>query len=109
MCVWLNSTPGVLAQIMVSTPKVLSRPEMSLEGQRNIPVPDLTESQAARLAGVFDEQRDEVQERLTSVDGPRRILDEAVAEVLGMDAEEVAVARRELASEPAITARRYGE
>lgn len=109
MCVWLNSTPGVLAQIMVSTPKVLSRPEMSLEGQRNIPVPDLTESQAARLAGVFDEQRDAVQERLTSVDGPRRILDEAAAEVLGMDAEEVAVARRELASEPAITARRYGE
>ena len=109
MCVWLNSTPGVLAQIMVSTPKVLSRPNMSLEGQRNIPVPDLTESQAARLAGVFDDQRDAVQERLTSVDGPRRVLDEAAAEVLGMDAEEVAVARRELAAEPAITGRRYGE
>ena len=109
MCVWLNSTPGVLAQIMVSTPKVLSRPNMSLEGQRNIPVPDLTEGQAARLAGVFDDQRDEVQERLTSVDGPRRVLDEAAAEVLGMDADEVAVARRELAAEPAITGRRYGE
>lgn len=109
MCVWLNSTPGVLAQIMVSTPKVLSRPEMSLEGQRSIPVPDLTGEQAARLAAVFDDQRDAVQERLTSVDGPRRILDEAVALVLGMDTDEVAVARRELAAEPAITARRYGE
>lgn len=50
-----------------------------------------------------------MQERLTSVDGPRRVLDEAAAEVLGMDADEVAVARRELAAEPAITGRRYGE
>ena len=109
MCVWLNSTPGLLAQIMVSTPNVLSRPRLSIDGQRRIPVPDLTEGQAARLAGVFDDQRDAVQERLTSVDGPRRVLDEAAAEVLGMDAEEVAVARRELAAEPAITGRRYGE
>ena len=109
MCVWLNSTPGVLATLISATPKKLVYPQMSLKGQRSIPVPDFTESQAARLAGVFDEQRDAVQERLTSVDGPRRILDEAAAEALGMDAEEVAVARRELASEPAITARRYGE
>ena len=109
VCVWLNSTPGVLAQIRVSTPKVLSRPNMSLGGQRSIPVPDLTEDQTLRLAGVFDGQRDAVQERLTSVDGPRRILDEAVSEVLGLGGEEVATARLELAAEPAVTARRYGE
>ena len=109
VCVWLNSTLGVLAQMSVSTPKVLSRPDMSLEGQRSIPVPDLTEGQILRLAEVFDGQRGAVQERLTSVDGPRRILDEAVSEVLGLGGEEVATARRELAAEPAVTARRYGE
>jgi len=109
MCVWLNSTPGVLATLISATPKKLVYPQMSLEGQRSIPVPDLTGEQAARLAGVFDDQQDAVQERLTSVDGPRRVLDEAAAEVLGMDAEEVAIARRELAAEPAITGRRYGE
>ena len=109
MCVWLNSTPGVLATLISATPKKLVYPQMSLGGQRNIPVPDLTESQILRLAGVFDGQRDAVQERLTSVDGPRRILDEAVSEVLGLGGEEVATARRELAAEPAVTARRYGE
>ena len=109
MSVWFNSTMGVLAQISVSTPKVLSRPDMSLEGQRSIPVPDLTEGQTLRLAEVFDRRRDDVQERLTSVDGPRRLLDEAVSEVLGLDEEEVSTARRELAAEPAVTARRYGE
>ena len=109
MCVWLNSTPGVLAQIMVSTPRLLSRPDMSLEGQRSILVPDLDGGQAARLAEVFDDQQDAGQQRLTDVDGPRRVLDEAVAEVLGLDSDEITVARRELAAEPSITARRHGE
>ena len=109
VCVWLNSTPGVLATLISATPKKLVYPQMSLEGQRNIPVPDLTEGQTLRLAEVFDRCRDDVQERLTSVDGPRRILDEAVSEVLGLDEEEVSTARRELAAEPAVTARRYGE
>ena len=109
MCVWLNSTPGVLAQIMVSTPRLLSRPNMPLGGQKSIPVPDLDGGQAARLAEVFDDQQDAVQQRLTAVDGPRRVLDEAVAEVLGLDSDEITVARRELAAEPSITARRHGE
>ncbi len=109
MCVWLNSTPGVLAQIMVSTPRLLSRPNMSLEGQRRIPVPDLEGGQAARLAEVFDDQQDAVQQRLTAVDGPRRVLDEAVSKVLGLDSREIDVARRELAAEPQITNKRHGE
>ena len=107
VCVWLNSTPGVLAQIFVSTPKILSRPQMSLEGQRRIPVPDLTAEQTGWLSVVFDDYKDTMQERLSVVDGPRRDLDETVAWIIGIDVDDVKAARRELAREPAITGRRY--
>ena len=107
VCVWLNSTPGVLAQIFVSTPKMLSRPQMSIEGQRRIPVPDLTEEQIGWLSVVFDDYKDTMQERLSVVDGPRRDLDETVAWIIGIDVDDVKAARRELAREPAITGRRY--
>ena len=108
MCVWLNSTPGVLAQIVNSNPRVLSRPNMPLDGQRRIPVPFLPEGELQHLAFVFDQQKNDVQDRLRVADShPRKVLDNAVASVLGVTSTVFDVARRELAREPAITGKRY--
>jgi len=54
VCVWLNSTPGMLAQLFCSNFKKLVYPNMSIEGQRKIPIPDLTPAQTDHLAAIFN-------------------------------------------------------
>jgi len=107
-CVWLNCTLGILAQMLVASPKILSRIDMSLEGQRNIPVPDMTATQIDQLADVFDQYAEVKQDRFRYADSPARTaLDAAIAEVLNIPKHEIDQARRELAKEPAITGKRY--
>ena len=104
-CVYLNSTVGVLAQIWTSSPKVLERPVMPLEGTRNIPIPDLTGSQAARLARVFEDlaERPLKAFRDSDDDAVRVQLDAAVCETLDWDIKKVEEARSALVAEPSVT------
>ena len=105
MCVYLNSTMGILAQIWVSTPKVFGRPAMSLSDMRNVPVPDLEEAQVAALADHFQRVADRPLLRLRDQEGDlvRASLDEMVCETMGWDREEIEKARFALAAEPSVT------
>lgn len=108
LCVWLNSTPGVLAQIIRSTPNALRRVNMSIEGQRNIPVPDFTPGQIDHLAQVYEDEKGRNQQRLSDPAAPGRVvLDDAVAEALGIAKSLMKQVRKELSKEPAITNEQY--
>lgn len=106
MCVLLNSTPRILAAMTRTNPKILRYIPLSLNGQRNIPAPVLTEGQTLQLAAVYDRSCEDVQERLTATDSPRRALDDAVSDVIGINQEEVTAARLELSRDPAVTNQR---
>ena len=110
MCAYLNSTVGVLAQTWASNPKVFGRPDMRLVGMRNIPVPDFTEDQTARLARVFEEMADRELMRFRDAeqDPVRKQLDRSVCEALGWDLGEVEKARRALCREPSVTGKPAG-
>ena len=71
--------------IAVASPKKLSRPMLSLNAMRRLPVPKLTPDQAAAIAEVFDELADTVLEplRYAATDKARIRLDDAVADALG--------------------------
>ena len=107
MCVYLNSTPGILSQIWVSTPKVFGRPAMSLSGMRNIPVPDFVEAQVSALADHFQRFAGHplLPFREQENDLVRASLDEMVCATMGWDREEVEKARFALAAEPSVTGR----
>ena len=110
MCVYLNSTVGLMAAWVRWNPKTLTYPYISLEEMRRIPAPAFDDAQAADLAAVFDDQKLETQLPLSEPDGPRRMLDEAVVSVLGrVDGEVLARCRRELAREPSVTRRRASD
>lgn len=107
MCVYLNSTTGILAQIWVSTPKVFGRPAMSLSDMRSIPVPNFDEAQVSALADHFQRFADRPLLRLRDQEGDlvRASLDETVCVTMGWDREEVEKARFALAAEPSVTGR----
>ena len=106
MCIYLNSTLGILASLSTSSPVVLGRPEMSLDGQRKIPIPKLDEAQITHLATIYDTHKHTRLDRLRYPDSePRIALDQAVAETTGIPLDQINTARRELAEEPGITGR----
>ena len=85
MCIYLNSTVGILAALHISSPFKLVLPKMSLDGQRKIPVPKLDETQIAHLATVYDIYKHTRLERLRYPDSESRIaLDQAIAETIGI-------------------------
>ena len=85
ICAYLNSSFGWISMIAVASPKKLSRPMLSLNAMRRLPVPKLTPDQAAAIAEVFDELADTVLEplRYAATDKARIRLDDAVADALG--------------------------
>ena len=106
MCVYLNSTVGILAALHISSPFKLVLPKMSLEGQRKIPIPKLDKDQIANLAAVYDTHKHTRLERLRFPNSePRIALDQAIAETIGIPQDQIDTARRELAEEPGITGR----
>lgn len=106
MCVYLNSTVGILAALHISSPFKLVLPKMSLEGQRKIPIPKLDEDQITNLAAVYDTHKHTRLERLRYPNSePRIALDLAIAETIGIPQNQIDTARRELAEEPGITGR----
>ncbi|MCY3962352.1 MAG: hypothetical protein OXG34_11940 [bacterium] len=106
-CLYLNSTLGVTSAVACAAPNILSRVNFSLDTIRNLPVPVLTDEQANTLAGVFDAHAEAELSTLAdaAVDPVRIVLDEAVAETLGVPPDTIAQARSELCREPSVQGR----
>ncbi len=115
LCVYLNSSTGVLAMLGSRSSKALSYPNYSLDDLRKqLPVPNfaaLGANAAAQLAAAYDAHASDILLPLPQMDADpvRRALDAAVVAALGLDCEMVATIRRQLAAEPSVTGRRYGE
>lgn len=105
MSVWMNSTLGIVSLVATASPRKLSRPEVSIDGMRRLPVPQLDTAQVAALAVVHDEVAAVELKPLRNAtsDLTRIALDNAVAHALVLDSETVARARNELANEPSVT------
>lgn len=108
LAVWLNSSLGLVATVGVAAPNVLSRPQLSLDAMRRIPVPArtvFTPARQAKLAAVFDQLRDQPMLTLADIgkDTVRRQMDDAVHTVLGVPKRALAKLRTELAAEPSVT------
>ena len=112
LCVYLNSSVGVLAMLGDRSNKTPSYPQFSMADLHKIPVPDfaaLGEPAALRLAAEYDAQCEQTLLPLPRMDADpaRAALDAAVCDALRIDAERVATIRRHLAAEPSVTGRRY--
>ena len=108
LCVYLNSTLGILALLGERDNRVPSYPSFSLDTLRSLPVPDFSKlgsDERDSLSSRFDRLSGEVLLPFPKMheDATRQRIDDAVAEVLGVDPEWVAAIRRELAREPSVT------
>ncbi len=112
LCVYFNSTIGVLAMLGDRTNKKPTYPRMSLRDLNHLPVPDFDKMDKRRLAGmasIYDELSDMAFLPLPQMNEcqTRKKLDESMVTMLGIDEELVAAVRRELTREPSITGRQY--
>ena len=111
LCVYVNSSIGVLALLGDRTNMKPTYPRFSMNDLKKIPVPDFAaiDGAAARLAKAYDAHAKDAMLPLPSMDDcpTRRALDDAVVEALDLDAETVSAVRRSLAAEPSITGKRY--
>ena len=111
LCLYLNSTPGLLAMLGGRDNRVPSYPSFSLDTLRSLPVPDFAEVDRGaidHLAGWFDWLQDETLLPFPQMDADpvRRQIDDVVVKALGIDPEWVATVRREMVREPSVTDRR---
>ena len=112
VCVYFNSSLGVLAMLGNRSNRVPSYPRFSIDDMRNYPVPDFAaigEQAVSGLAAAYDRYADAVLRPLPQLnDCPvRQGLDAAVIAALELDGELVANIRRQLAMEPSVTGQRY--
>ncbi len=112
VCVFLNSTIGVLALAGNRTNKEISYTRFSIDDLRKLVVPDFAaigNDAAEKLAAAYDAHATDVLLPLPQMDADpvRRALDAAVCEALGLDGERVETIRRNLAAEPSVTGKRY--
>ena len=108
VCLYLNSTPGLLSLLCMRGNRVPSYPSFSLDTLRSLPLPNfgaLGGTERDLLSSWFDWLQDEVLLPFPQMhdDPVRHQIDEAVAKALGLDDEWVATIRRELAREPSVT------
>ena len=112
LCVYFNSTIGILAILGDRTNKKPTYPQLSMHDLRRIPVPDfakMDEAKVKMMAAAYDDLCDSVLLPLPQMNEceTRKTVDKAVVAALGIDAELAAAIRHELTSEPSITGRRY--
>ena len=108
LCLYLNSTPGLLSLLGERDNRVPSYPSFSLDTLRSLPVPDFTilgEAERALMSGWFDWLQHETLQPFPQMtnDPVRRQIDDIVSQALDLDSEWVATIRRELAREPSVT------
>ena len=112
VCVWLNSTPGLLGVYGQRTLKAFSYPRFALEDQRSLPIPSLSGAQKSALAEAYDRQADATLLPFSSMGEceTRAALDVAVVDALGdelgITRETVRRLRSLLAAEPSVCALR---
>ena len=114
LCAYFNSSLGILAVLGERSNRKPTYPRFSLDDLRNLPVPDFAALGAdaiAQLSAAYDAHAHDILLPLPQMDNDpvRRALDAAVVAALGMDADLVSTIRRQLAAEPSVTGRRYGE
>lgn len=108
LCMYLNSTLGILALFGERDNRVPSYPSFSLDTLRSLAVPDfasLGQAERELLRSRFDQLSGEVLLPFPQMheDPVRQRIDDAVTSTLGLDPEWVATVRRELAREPSVT------
>ncbi len=113
ICLYLNSTPGLLSLLGARDNRVPSYPSFSLDTLRSLPVPNFATLGAAErdlLSSWFDWLQNETLQPFPQMheDPVRQQIDDAVTKALGLDPEWVATMRRELAREPSVTDRGHG-
>ena len=111
LCLYLNSTIGLLSLLGARDNRVPSYPSFSLDTLRSVPVPDFTalgEAERDMLSNWFEWlQHETLQPFPLMADDPVRAqIDDAVIQALALDAEWVAMIRRELSREPSVTDKR---
>ena len=112
LCVFLNSSIGVLTLLGDRTNKIPTRPNLSLDDLRRLIVPDFTnlsENVVRRLSTAYDELAEATLLPLPQMnaDPIRQELDAVVCATLDLDPELVSTIRGQLASEPSVTGDRY--
>ena len=113
VCLYLNSTPGLLSLLGARDNRVPSYPSFSLDTLRSLPVPNFAALGAAErdlLSSWFGWLQNETLQPFPQMheDPVRQQIDDAVVKALGLDPEWVATMRRELAREPSVTDRGHG-
>ena len=111
LCVYFNSSVGILAVLGNRTNKSPRYPTLAIHDMRSIPVPALANRPGAvrELAAMYDGLETETLLPLHSMNqcNTRRALDDAVAAHLNIDDETVTTLRENLSREPSISGRRY--
>ena len=112
LCLYLNSTLGLLSLLGERDNRVPSYPAFSMDTLRALCVPNFTELESVErdfLTNWFDQVSKEPLMSLPRMDEDpvRRQIDDAVSKALGIDPDWVARIRRELAREPSVTNARY--
>ena len=112
LCLYLNSSMGILAVLGGRTNRKPTYPRFSIDDMREFPIPDfaaLGPETVTGLAAAYDQYADAALRPLPQMNNcpVRQGLDAAVVAALGLDAEEVDGIRRQLAMEPSVTGRRY--
>ena len=111
LCLWLNSTPGLLLRVIHGSRPYLGRSAVPHELARTMPVLDvdrLSNSQLTAATAVYADlkHRELLQFGMLAQDPVRRELDERLCrEVLGINPEIVAKITRQLSREPTLLAR----
>ncbi len=113
LCLYLNSTPGLLSLLGARDNRVPSYPSFSLDTLRSLPVPNFAALGAAErdlLSSWFGWLQNETLQPFPQMheDPVRQQIDDAVVKALGLDPEWIATMRRELAREPSVTDARHG-
>ena len=114
VCVYLNSSIGILAMLGNRSNKTPSYPQFSMDDMKKLIIPDfsaLGDEAVETLASAYDAHAAKTLLPLPQMEAcdVRRALDDAVCAALGVDTEVVATIRRQLAAEPSVTGKRYGE
>ena len=108
LCLYLNSTPGLLSLLGERDNRKPSYPSFSLDTLRSLPVPNFAALGAAErdlLSSWFGWLQNETLQPFPRMheDPVRQRIDDAVTQALGLDPDWVATVRRELSREPSVT------
>ena len=108
LCVWWNST---LARLLLLNrrAKTLTYPKWSVKHILSMPVPRLESAAVRELVSAWDKtcRTEFLQMKYGDEDKARRVIDDAVAEVVGLEKDKVSGWRCLLAKEPTVSGERH--